>query len=93
MSPDLLKYIAELPFWRDYLKRTFASRFEALNAPFNRRMQGVFDQAPELQDADYHSRMNEVLRDQRQAEAGEINTLTQNALRLDDLNLCAASVG
>ena len=93
LSPDLLKYIAELPFWRDYLKRTFASRFEALNAPFNRRMQGVFDQAPELQDADYHSRMNEVLRDQRQAEAGEINTLTQNALRLDDLNLCAASVG
>ncbi len=88
-----MHYIVELPFWRDYLKRTFASRFETLNAPFNQRMQDVFEQVLELQDAEYNDRMNEVLRDQRQAEAAEIETLTQNALRLDDLNLCAPSVG
>jgi len=91
LSPALLKYIVELPFWREYLKRTHASRFEALNAPFSQRMQDVFDNALELQDAEYRARMNEVHRDQRQAEVREVETLTQDALRLDDFSLCAPS--
>ena len=93
LSPDLLAYIVELPFWKDYLKRSHASRFETLSEPFNRRVEAVFDQALELQDADYRDRMNEILREQNQAEAQEIQRLTEDALREDDQHVCEGPIG
>lgn len=91
LSPDLLKYVVELPFWKSYLTRTFSRRFEALTAPFQRRMHRVFDQVLTLKDADYRDQMGEIHSEQREAEAAEIETLTQNSLRIDELNLCASS--
>lgn len=92
LSPAMLKYITQLPFWRSYLRKTFASRFEAVNAPFDRRMEGVFEQSLTLGDEDYRDQMNEILREQVLAEDTEIDSLTQNALRLDDLHLCERPV-
>lgn len=92
LSPGMLKYIVELPFWKDYLKRTFASRFETLIDPFHRRMHGVFDQVLTLKDADYRDQMSKIHREQVQAEAAEIERLTHNAMRTDDLNLCEGPV-
>ena len=92
LSPDLLEYIVELPFWKDYLKRIHARRFETLIEPFSRRIEDVFDQYQELQDGDYRDQMNVILREQRQAEALEIQRLTEDALRADDQNVCEVPV-
>lgn len=88
LSPAMLEYITQLPFWRRYLKKTFSNRFESVNAPFDQRMSEVFDQSLTLPDDEYRDQMNEILREQRLAEEAEVESLTQNALRLDELHLC-----
>lgn len=93
LSPDVLTYIVDLQFWKDYLRRTFATRFEALTTPFDRRINAVFERRLSLSDADYHRQMNAIRDEQVQAETREVESLTHNALRLDDLHLCEAPVG
>lgn len=88
LSPQMLDYITELPFWKSYLKKTYASRFERLNAPFDERMNEVFEQSLTLGDAEYRDQMNEILREQTQAETLEVQDLTLQSLRLDELHLC-----
>ncbi len=88
LSPSLLDYLVELPFWTDYLKRTFDSRFERLNEPFSQRVNAVFDQRLTLSDVDYRDRMNVILREQEQAQAAEIRSLSEDALRIDDVGIC-----
>lgn len=87
LSPELLKFLIDLPFWVDYLKRTFSHGFDVIQQPFDLRMQAVFDQALTLDDADYRDQMNEILREQGLAEKAELERLTVESLRLDELNL------
>lgn len=88
MSSRLLNYLVELPFWTDYLKRVFGSRFERLNEPYNRRVNEVFDLSLTLSDIDYRDQMNVILHEQEQAQAAEIRRLSEDALRIDDLGIC-----
>lgn len=92
LSTDLLTYIVQLPIWTDYLKRTFASRFETLNTPFDQRMQAVFDQGLTLDDAVYRERMNVILLEQRQAEKTELERLSLDALKIEEMGLCASAL-
>ncbi|MGY2374354.1 NEL-type E3 ubiquitin ligase domain-containing protein [Pseudomonas sp. SDO524_S393] len=89
LSPEMLSYLVELPFWTDYLKRTFAHRFERLNEPFNQRVNAVFDQGLTLADVDYRDQMSLILQEQKQAQATEIRRLSEEALRIDDLGICS----
>ncbi|NVZ53064.1 hypothetical protein HX792_22165 [Pseudomonas sp. B6002] len=88
LSPSLLNYLVELPFWNDYLKRTFNSRFERLNVPYSQRVNTVFDQSLTLSDVDYRDQMNLILGEQEQAQAAEIRRLSEDALRFDELGIC-----
>lgn len=90
LSPDLLAYMLELPFWVSYLKRTFSQKFASLSEPYDERMQAVFDQALTLDDATYRDRMKTILDEHAAAQKAELETQTHFALRLDDLNLCVA---
>lgn len=88
LSPDLLKYLVGLPFWTDYLKRSFAGRFDAINTPFDQRMNEVFDQGLTLEDADYRDQMHAILDEQRAAEAAELERLSESVMKTEDLGLC-----
>ncbi|MGB3125024.1 MAG: NEL-type E3 ubiquitin ligase domain-containing protein, partial [Pseudomonas sp.] len=88
LSPDLLKYLVGLPFWTDYLKRSFAGRFDAINTPFDQRMNEVFDQGLTLEDADYRDQMHTILDEQRAAEAAELERLSESVMKTEDLGLC-----
>lgn len=88
LSPSQLEYLVKLPFWVDYLKRTFSRKFESLSQPYDVRMQAVFDQSLTLDDTDYRDQMNQVLREQEAVQKAEIVRLTEEALKLDDLGLC-----
>ncbi|AZE90398.1 NEL-type E3 ubiquitin ligase domain-containing protein [Pseudomonas orientalis] len=88
VSPELLRFLNELPFWTDYLKRAYAARFASLDEPFETRMQEVFDQGLTLNDADYRSRMDSILAERRTVAQAEIERLTLAAMRADELGVC-----
>ena len=88
LSPALQKFLVELPFWVGYLKRTFSRGFEQVNEPYDQRLQAVFDQGLTLDDASYRDQMNEVLREQRLAEQAELERLTEEALKYQELVGC-----
>lgn len=81
LSPELVTFLMDLPFWTRYLKRSFGDTFDTLKEPFEQRMQAVFEQGQTLDDVDYRDQMNEILREQQQAEKAELERLTQQALQ------------
>ena len=87
-SPKLLNYLVELPLWDSHLKLTFSRSFEALNEPFDQRLQAVFEKSTALNDVDYLDQMNQILREQQAAHKGESERLTKEALKLGDLSPC-----
>lgn len=88
LSPKLLQYLVELPFWSTYLKRTFAGRFERINQPFDRRLQRVFDTRETLDDAAYHKQVTTIHKEQAQAEQAELESQTQSALKYAEVGGC-----
>ncbi|BDB21045.1 hypothetical protein cym2001_44100 [Pseudomonas sp. CYM-20-01] len=94
LSPELMTYLKKLPFWTDYLKRAHAARFEALNTPYDERLNDIFEQSLVLSDADYRSRMHTVLSEREQAESVLIERLTEDAIRTEGLGpVCEAPAG
>ncbi|MBV4480733.1 NEL-type E3 ubiquitin ligase domain-containing protein [Pseudomonas khavaziana] len=88
VSPELLRFLNDLPFWTDYLKRAYAASFRTLNEPFETRMQEVFEQGDELEDEVFRSRMNGILHEQATAEQVAFERLTLAAMRADELGVC-----
>lgn len=88
LSPDLLTYIVKLPFWKNYLKQVYASLFNSLNAPFHLRIAEVYEKRQELSSAEYQRQTDQIKQEQAQAEAVEIERLTETALREDDQYVC-----
>ena len=74
----------DLPFWVRYLKRSFEHAFESMNEPFDQRMLDVFERSTSLADGEYRDRMDEILREQQQAERTELERLTREALQSED---------
>lgn len=88
VSPGLLRFLIELPFWTDYLKRAYPASFSTLNAPFETRMQDVFEQGANLDDSTYRARMDSILAEQANAEQVVFERLTLAAMRADELGVC-----
>ncbi|MGL6000457.1 MAG: NEL-type E3 ubiquitin ligase domain-containing protein [Pseudomonas proteolytica] len=93
LSPALMTFLVDLPFWVGYLKRTFSHRFEQVNAPYDERLQALFDQSLTLDDMTYRDQMNEVLREQRLAERAELERLSEEALKHQELVGCGLPSG
>jgi hypothetical protein len=92
LSPELLDFIAGLPFWIDYLKRRFHGRFEDVLGAFHERAQRVFDQRQTLTDSDYVEQMNVITSERTPVEAAEIRRQTEDALKPGALNACQVPV-
>ena len=88
LSPKLLDYLVELPFWVQHLKRKHAQAFETMNDPLDVRMEAVFKQRMTLGDTDYRDQMNVIRDDQAKAERAELERLTLNAMEQSDLGGC-----
>lgn len=88
MSPALLRYLVKLPLWQGYLKRTYSAGFDALRAPYEERLHAVFDQVLTLDDNTYREQMNAILNEQQTAEKAELERLTQEELKWDELLGC-----
>lgn len=88
LSPQLLKYVVKLPFWSSYLRRIHSGSFDTLNRPFGERVEAVWAQRETLADADYRSQMSQIQDEQEKAELAELERLTHEALKLDDLGTC-----
>ncbi|WP_025855027.1 NEL-type E3 ubiquitin ligase domain-containing protein [Pseudomonas sp. CHM02] len=81
LSPELLNYLVELPLWTRYLKKAYSTPFERLAAPFEARMQAVFERGETLTDGEYRSQMNVIVQARAQAESAEIRRRTMEMLK------------
>lgn len=89
LSPQLLKFLAQRPFWSDYLKRYYPSQFSKVNDPLQVRMQKVFDQRESLTDADYRQQLDVIKDEQVAGENTVLERLTRDALKLAEQGVCA----
>lgn len=87
-SSELLNYLVELPVWTGYLKKANSVSLGRLTAPFDERMQAVFDQGETLSDTDYREQMNVILQERNQVESAEIRRQTVEALKPGALTAC-----
>lgn len=69
-------------FWRTWLERHYADRLEALDAPFQTRLERLMEQAESGASAegDYLSEMNRVRDEREQSRAALMSTLTEEIL-------------
>lgn len=91
LSPKWLEFMRRQDFWSDYLKRTFTRQFSLIHESVAPRMSALDDQKEkgELSPADHESQANALMLEKDQAEEALTSRLTDDAIRLADLGLCA----
>ncbi|QHC97022.1 hypothetical protein PspR84_21045 [Pseudomonas sp. R84] len=92
LSSEWLKFLRRQPFWSDYLKRTFGRQFAGIDGTFSPKLDAVFEQADALSSADYLSTMEAVRLERETAENALLTRLTDDAIRLENLGICAMSL-
>ncbi|MBO0495433.1 NEL-type E3 ubiquitin ligase domain-containing protein [Pseudomonas sp. Marseille-Q1929] len=91
LSPELLTYITRLPYWKAYLKQTFAARFETLFEPFHDRLDVLESQDPPFSDADMIRQANTIMEEKDKVEAAEIRRLTEEEISRSEVRLPSCS--
>jgi hypothetical protein len=89
LSPALRASLAKQYFWADYLKQYSPKAFTTMNAPFQARLNTLFDKAPTLKDGDYRGQVEVINRERDLAETKLLERLTEEAMKRVDLGLCA----
>jgi hypothetical protein len=84
-----MKFMVKQPFWSDYLKRDYPRQFVSVNETFSAKMEAVFEQADRLTTGSYLTQLNVIKVAKEDAENAVLESLTNDALRLVDLGLCA----
>ena len=91
-SPQLSDYLVELPIWTDHLQGANKEDLNSVRAPFDTRMEGLYEARQTLKNGDYTEQVAS-LRDERiTAERAELRRLTDEALTretLDQQGACA----
>ncbi|WP_434596440.1 hypothetical protein J3Q09_08325 [Pseudomonas sp. R4-83] len=89
LSPKWLNFMSGQTFWKHYLQRTFPRQFAPVDDKFTPEMTALDEQSSSLSDADYLSQA-EIIKAEREKALGDVFTrLTNDALRIVDLGLCA----
>jgi hypothetical protein len=70
-------------------RRKYPQSFAALNVIYPGKMQAVFEKADTLSTADYLSQVSVIKTEKEAAQNAVFEQLTQAALRIDDLGICA----
>lgn len=89
LSPALRASLAKQYFWADYLKQHSPKAFTTMNAPFQARLNKVFDKASTLKDVDYRGQVEAINRERDLAETKLLERLTDEAMKRVELGLCA----
>ena len=89
LSPKWLQFLSEQTFWKNYLQRTFPRQFAPVEDKFAPKLTALDEKASSLPDADYLSQAQIIMAERDQALAVVLTRLTDDALRIDDLGLCA----
>ncbi|SDT38068.1 NEL-type E3 ubiquitin ligase domain-containing protein [Pseudomonas granadensis] len=89
LSPKWLQFLSEQTFWKDYLQRTFPRRFAPVEDKFAPKLTALDEKASSLPDADYLSQAQIIMAEREQALEEVLTRLTDDALRIEELGLCA----
>jgi hypothetical protein len=92
-SAQWVTFLQRQSFWCDYLKRTFSRQFSNIDATFSPQLDAVFEQASTLSSADYLSQMDAIRFQRELAEEAVLTRLTDDAIRLVNLGICAMPQG
>ncbi|MGE8067151.1 NEL-type E3 ubiquitin ligase domain-containing protein [Pseudomonas sp. NPDC089569] len=89
LSPALLTFLAQQPFWCDYLKRQYPRQFNSINETWSSKIDAVFDQADRLTSGSYLTQLDAIKVAKEDAENAVLERLTEAAIRVADLGICA----
>lgn len=92
-SAQWVTFLQRQSFWCDYLKRTFSRQFSNIDETFSPQLDAVFEQASTLSSADYLSQMDAIRFQRELAEEAVLTRLTDDAIRLVNLGICALPQG
>lgn len=88
LSPAFLRFIAQLTFWRRYLKQQFPNAFGSATEPFDVQQQALFENSQNLPNGDYLMQM-EALRSPRARAINQVvERLTVQMIKHEDLGIC-----
>ncbi|SEN05153.1 Leucine rich repeat-containing protein [Pseudomonas sp. ok272] len=88
LSTRLPDFLVQQPFWLTHLRRRFAAVFERLNLPFHQRMHAAFSRSQALTDQAYRDQVDEIQREQEQAQERTYRRLTLESLSDDAPTAC-----
>ncbi|SDS59583.1 C-terminal novel E3 ligase, LRR-interacting [Pseudomonas sp. Z003-0.4C(8344-21)] len=89
LSPKWLKFMSERTFWQVWLQRTFPRRFVPVEEEYAPRMTALDEKAKTMRDADYRSQADIIKAEREEAFKVVWTELTEEALRIEELGLCA----
>ena len=89
LSSEWLTFMVRQPFWCDYLKRTIPRQFARIDEVFMPAMEKLFERESKPSSADYLTQMDAIKLKREQAEEAVLKRLTNDAIRLVDLGICA----
>ncbi|TMU80217.1 hypothetical protein FGA82_10610 [Pseudomonas fluorescens] len=89
LSSEWLTFLRRQSFWCEYLKRTFERKFASINDTFSPKLDAVSEQADALSSADYLSAIEAIKVERETAENALLTRLTDDAIRMANLGICA----
>jgi len=93
LSPKWLQFMSKQAFWKDYLQRTFPRQFAPVEDKFAPKLTALDEKSSSLPDADYMSQAQIIMAEREHALEAVLTRLTDEALRIDELGLCARPDG
>ncbi|RON23325.1 hypothetical protein BK660_06770 [Pseudomonas brassicacearum] len=89
LTPDFMRFLVRQTFWTDYLSRNYPRQFDSVNDTYPARMRAVFEKAESLTTGDYLSQVSVIKAEKEAAENAVFERLTQDALKIAELGICA----
>lgn len=89
LSPKWLQFMSRQTFWKDHLQRIYPRQFASVTDKFTPQMSELEDKLGSLSDADYLSQAQIIKAEREKALEALWSKLTEEALRAEELGLCA----
>ncbi len=93
LSPALMRFIAQLSFWKAHLRQQSPHAFSLATEPFDTQQQTLFEGSQHLTDGEYLSQMEALRSPRRQAVTEVMERLTQQMMTHQDMGVCHVPEG
>lgn len=91
VSPALLKFMVQQPFWSDYLKQQHPRQFSTVTEAYSAKMEVVFEQASNLTTGSYLTQLDAIKVAKETAENAVLEHLTEEAMKRVDMGICTVA--